>query len=148
VQAAGEIGHGGPGATHSPITLAHVTLAAGASVTLPWRPDADTPAHALAGRGRTSAQHHSFDHGRFTVLGADDTITLSAADVQDSRSATPAVLLMGGRPLREHVEMHGPFVMATRTEVLQAFEDLHAGRLGVVPPDALMPYVPPAATPS
>lgn len=36
--------------------------------------------------------------------------------------------------------MHGPFVMNTRDELVTAFEDFEAGRLGVVPPGALQPY--------
>ncbi len=143
---AGEIdGHTGPGRTWSPITLVHLTLTAGASITLPWPEDSTALAYALAGRGRITAQRHPFDHGRFAVLGGGGSVTLSAADTQDSRSPALEVLLLGGRPLREPVEMHGPFVMNTRAEVVQAFEDHRAGRLGTVPPGALMPYVPPGS---
>lgn len=39
------------------------------------------------------------------------------------------VLLIAGRPLREPIAQHGPFVMNTRQELHQAMEDFHAGRL-------------------
>jgi redox-sensitive bicupin YhaK (pirin superfamily) len=50
------------------------------------------------------------------------------------------VVLLGGRPIGEHVEHYGPFVMNTRAELVQAFEDYQAGRLGVIPPDGLQPF--------
>ena len=47
---AGDVaGFHGPGSTHTPITVAHATLAAGARLVLPWRADFNALAYVLAG---------------------------------------------------------------------------------------------------
>ncbi len=56
------------------------------------------------------------------VLGGGNEVSLQAGD-------QPARLIMvAGRPLREPVMRHGPFVMNTRQELMQAFIDYQEGR--------------------
>jgi len=54
----------------------------------------------------------------------------SVGEVHVTAVGGPArALLLAGRPLREPVVQHGPFVMNTREEIVQAIEDFHTGRL-------------------
>jgi redox-sensitive bicupin YhaK (pirin superfamily) len=71
--------------------------------------------------------------GQLAVFGDGNTITIDAEPIQDSRSPGLDVLILGGRPIREPVAWMGPFVMNTREELLQAYADFQAGRLGSIP---------------
>ncbi|MFD6856440.1 pirin family protein [Rhodococcus sp. NPDC060090] len=131
---AGELdGHQGPGSTYTPIALLHATIAPGASVTLPWNREFNALAYVLAGHGLVGSERRAVRHGQLTVFGRGDTITIAAADSHDSRSESLEVFILGGKPIREPIAMAGPFVMNTKAEVMQAFEDFQAGRLGSVP---------------
>ncbi|MEU5050651.1 pirin family protein [Streptomyces sp. NPDC021096] len=133
---AGEIdGHQGPGITHTPITMMHVSLNPGAELTLPWRPDFNALAYGLAGRGTAGSEQRPFRTGQTVVFGAGDSLTLKADATQESRSPNFEVVLLGGQPIREPMRHYGPFVMNTHAELAQAFEDFQAGRLGRIPAD-------------
>jgi len=126
-------GHDGPGTTYTPMTMVHATLSPGAQLVLPWRPDFNALAYGLAGRGTVGEPGRPFQMGQLAVFGPGDVLTLRADERQDSHTPNLEVLLLGGRPIREPVAMYGPFVMNTRAELITAFEDFQAGRLGSIP---------------
>jgi redox-sensitive bicupin YhaK (pirin superfamily) len=131
---AGEVaGHRGPGTTHTPIALVHATLSPGSRLVLPWSPDFNALAYALSGHGTIGQERRPFSMGQLAVHGPGDAIVIEADQSQDANVAGLDVLLLGGAPIREPVAAYGPFVMNTRDELTQAYEDYSAGRLGTIP---------------
>src|SRR5262245_28822702 len=140
---AGEIdGHAGPGITHTPITLVHATVSPGAQVRIPWRRDFNALGSVLAGAGSVGAEHRPVRTGQLAVFGAGESITFAADAKMDGPSPALDILLLGGEPIREPVAAYGPFVMNTRAELVQAFEDYQAGRLGTIPAASVVPQDP------
>jgi redox-sensitive bicupin YhaK (pirin superfamily) len=64
-------------------------------------------------------------------------VTINGAVHQESRTPALDVVILGGAPIREPIAMYGPFVMNTRQEVMDAFTDFQAGRLGSIPAQRL-----------
>ena len=134
---AGDIaGFAGPGVTHTPITYAHVTLAPGAEVSVPWNPAFNVMAYVLTGVGTAGAERRPVESGQLIVFEPGDHVVVASS----GRHAEPLdVLVLGGLPIRAPIAHYGPFVMNTREEILQAVEDFQAGRLGIIPADQLTP---------
>ena len=123
----------GPGSTHTPIAISHVSLLPGAQLSLPWNPAYNALTYVLAGQGTVGLDRSPVEMGQMAVHVDGEYLELSANASQDSRTRAFEVLILGGEPIREPVATYGPFVMNTRAELQQAFEDYEAGRLGQIP---------------
>ncbi len=131
---AGEVGgQRGPGSTHTPMTMVHATLAPGARLDLPWEVEYNALVYILAGQGSVGVEGRPIGTGQLAVLGRGDFVTVAANERQENRSPNLEVLVLGGQPIREPVAWAGPFVMNTKAEVLQAYEDFQKGRMGHIP---------------
>ncbi len=131
---AGALGQAhGPGDTYTPITLVHATVQPGARMTLPWDPGHNALVYALAGAGTVGPERRPLRSGQLAVLGSGASIQVDGDASQESRSPTLDVLVLGGRPIGEPVAHHGPFVMNTRAELIQAVEDFQRGAMGTIP---------------
>ncbi|MGL5858616.1 MAG: pirin family protein [Angustibacter sp.] len=131
---AGDVaGHHGPGNTHTPIAMVHATVSPGARLRLPWRSDFNALVYVLSGHGTVGSDRRPFRKGQLAVLGVGDHLQVDATASPPHAEPNLDVLILGGRPLREPVAWAGPFVMNTRLEVIQAFEDFQAGKLGAIP---------------
>jgi quercetin 2,3-dioxygenase len=133
---AGELGgHAGPGSTHSPMAMVHATVSPGAAVDIPWPEDFNALVYVLGGVGTVGQDGHAVRTGQLAVFGDGGSLRVAADAKQESRTPDLDVLVLGGRPIGEPVYAYGPFVMNTKAEVAQAFEDYQAGKLGTIPAD-------------
>ncbi|GAB4036236.1 pirin family protein [Spirosoma jeollabukense] len=122
---AGELeGSTGPASTFSPIIVADLTLTQGQSETLSVPSDYSFMVYVL--RGSATINNEQLVRGQIALMNPDgDFISLSTA-------ADAKLLILAGEPIREPLAVYGPFVMNTREEILAAFEDFQAGKMGIL----------------
>ncbi len=121
---AGEFGASrGPAKTFSPINLWDVQLRAGQSATLPL-PDGHTTAFLVL------SGHVTLDGGREAREGDLAIFERAGHAIAVTAKADTTLLVMAGEPIDEPIVGHGPFVMNTRAEIQQAFEDYQLGKMG------------------
>ena len=97
----------------------HLQMEAGAQVQLPAASSAET------GRVLYVFEGSALTIGGETVDGAHGALVDAAValDLEASTDGPVEVLVLQGRPIGEPVAQYGPFVMNTRAEIQQAFED-------------------------
>jgi quercetin 2,3-dioxygenase len=115
--------------------MVHATVEPGARLVLPWPREFNALVYVLAGRGALGTPGAAVRTGNMVVFGAGDNLAVSADTDQDAPTPQLEVLVLGGRPIGEPVAAYGPFVMNTRAEIAQAFEDYEKGKLGTIPAD-------------
>ncbi len=122
---AGELaGLQGPANTFSPIIVADLTLVSGQSERLSAPADYSLMVYVLSGSAIINGE--KIKRGQIALMNTNgDSITLST-------TAEAKVLILAGEPIREPLAVYGPFVMNTREELIEAFSDFEAGRMGVL----------------
>ena len=105
--------------------MSTISLKAGARVSLPAPRDRSVFFYVVRGDVRVGGAE--IPQWRLAEFNADgDTVDVEAT--QDS------MLLFGhGEPINEPIFAHGPFVMNTRDEIIQAIQDYQAGKFGAEP---------------
>ena len=65
--------------------------------------------------------------GKNFIAFKKDGAKISFEALEDTRA-----LLMSGEPINEKIVTHGPFVMNTETEIMEAYRDYRMGKMGVL----------------
>ncbi|MCB1554213.1 MAG: pirin family protein [Xanthomonadales bacterium] len=115
----------GPARTHTPIDVWDIRLDEGASWAFDYPASHTLTLVLLSG---TLAVNGKRVEGERLVRFARD-----AASVRVEADKAAKLLVLGGEPIDEPIFGHGPFVMNTRDEIVQAIEDFNAGRFGALP---------------
>lgn len=113
----------GPAETRTPVHMYSMDLNQGAEPEFSFPPHYNTALLVLEGSVVINGiEHAGTDH---FVLMANAGETFKVKAVEQSK-----VLLLSGEPIREPIVAHGPFVMNTREELVQAFRDFQSGAFG------------------
>ena len=116
-------GNAGAASTFTPVHLLNAKLAAGgiANFTLPA--NYNTGLIVIEGNIIVNdTEEVPLDNfALFTNNGEDFTIKATEDSI---------ILILSGAPIKEPIASHGPFVMNTRQEIMQAFEDYENGKFG------------------
>jgi len=113
----------GPAKTFTPMNVIDFTLKKGNSLTIPAPDGWNTSLVVMHG----AIQAHEGEIARdaqmlmFSAEGQDFQITA----IEDS-----VALLISGEPIDEPIVGHGPFVMNTQAEIVQAIDDFNSGKFG------------------
>jgi redox-sensitive bicupin YhaK (pirin superfamily) len=102
-----------------------VTVDAGARFEQPLPTDHSAFVYVYEGELRVGS-----DASAATIASPELAVLSPGASVAlEGRAARSRAIIVAGRPLREPVARHGPFVMNTREEIVRAFADYNSGRL-------------------
>jgi hypothetical protein len=112
----------GSATTFSPLHVFNAKLKSGATVPFQFPSHFNTA--LLVIEGTITIQEKSVPVNHFVLMAND------AEDFSITASEDCIVLVLSGEPIQEPIAAHGPFVMNTREELIQAFDDYQEGKFG------------------
>lgn len=114
--------------TNTPVLYLHVTLAPGGLLTQRVPSSQNAIVYTIGGELTFNGSAQRATESKLATFEHDgDEIQLT------NNGASPAeFLLLAGEPLNEPVARYGPFVMNTKDELVQAFEDFRSGKMGAI----------------
>jgi len=112
----------GPAYTFSPVALMNANLKKGGKAAFSFPANYNTAIVVISGELMVNGQKALAN--QFVLMANDGT------DFEIEASVDSIALVMSGEPLHEAIAAHGPFVMNTRQQLIEAFNDFNAGKFG------------------
>jgi len=119
------LGKKGPIPSHTEVNAATIELKKGGKVSIPLPANHNVVLYLLD--GKLNVEGYGLAEGLHAVLFKQDGEGVAIEALEDTR-----VLLLSGKPLNEAMVHHGPFVMNTQTQILEAMRDYQMGKMGVL----------------
>ncbi|MFD0960711.1 pirin family protein [Paenibacillus chungangensis] len=114
----------GPAQTFTPIHLFDIAFNKGGIAEFELPATYNAAAIVLRGSAIINAEREA-DEGSFVMFNNTDGVIRIEGTTNET-----LVLVLGGEPINEPVFQYGPFVMNTKDEVVQAYADFQAGKMG------------------
>lgn len=116
--------------THTPIIYLHFEIKPGGVVNQHVPSDYNAFAYVIDGQGLFGDERQRVLDGQMVMFAPDGNEVRIENALDSDRSLE--VLVIAGLPLNEPIARYGPFVMNTKEEIYQAFEDYRMGRMGEI----------------
>lgn len=114
-------GQQGPAKTHSPLHVLDIEIQAGHKVRLPAGAGETTLVYLRTGKALFQAEDEIFEEQGLAVMSSLEQ------DLEITALQQCKLLLLTGKPLQEPINGHGPFVMNSYAEILEAYDDIKRG---------------------
>lgn len=116
-------GYKGSASTFSPVHVFNAKLKKGAEATFNFPAHYTTAILLVEGSAKVN-DTDTVPQDHFAMFNRDgETFTIEATE-------DAIVLVLSGEPLKEPIAAHGPFVMNTREELVEAFDEFNQGKFG------------------
>lgn len=119
----------GPATTFTPINYLRVSSKPGGAIAIPVPDSHNVGAYVVENEVELSGQMLS--EGQFAIFEPTEGDGVSEIQLIGGEQSAE-VMILTGQPLRETVARYGPFVMNTREEIVQAFDDFQSGKMGAI----------------
>lgn len=109
----------------SPVNAATLDVRSGGQIAIRLPEEHNAFLYIL--KGKVNIEGYGVTEPLHAAIFASDGEGIKLTAIDDA-----TILLMSGQPLNEKVVSHGPFVMNTETQILEAMRDYQKGKMGIL----------------